>query len=72
MLLRREIFQVLGVTSVPSPKLLSERVLVEFICDMSTLARRYWVVPPQAIERCVLIGMFCPGCAVAGMSIPEI
>ena len=71
-LLRSEIFQVLGVTSVPSPRLLSERVLVEFTCDMSTLARRYWVVPPQAIERYVLMGIFCPGCAVVGTSIPEI
>jgi hypothetical protein len=60
-LLKREIFQVLGVTSVPSPRLLSERALVEFICDMATLASRYWVVPPQAIERCVVIGIFCPG-----------
>ena len=50
-LFRRAIFQALGVTSVPKPRLLCERLVVELVSDMSTLASRYWVVPLQEIIR---------------------
>jgi len=71
-LFRRAIFQVLGVTSVPNPRLLCERLVVELVSEMSTLVSRNWVVPLQETARYVLIAMFCPGFAVSGVSMFEI